>query len=239
LGPILQHIQQQYSDCQGQGETIDPKYVCVECKGDKILSERKILEVSVGKGMCNGQSITFYGEGNQEPNMTPGDIIIELDETPHPIFKRKGNDLFYDAKIDLVTALAGGQFAIPHLDERILLVFVLPGEVIQPGMIKMIPHEGMPAYRHHNHGNLFVKFAINFLTKNWTHPENIAKLNTILPVRPTLTNFDIRRVDDVVLMDAGASESSSSQGEYAHDVDSDSNGAGGLSGSWCAQSKSL
>ena len=42
--------------------------------------ERKILEVSVDKGMEDGQKVTFSGEGDQEPGLEPGDIIIVLDD---------------------------------------------------------------------------------------------------------------------------------------------------------------
>lgn len=37
--------------------------------------------------MTDGQKIQFTGEGDQEPNLEPGDIIIVLDEKDHPIYK--------------------------------------------------------------------------------------------------------------------------------------------------------
>ncbi|CAO3582735.1 unnamed protein product [Absidia cylindrospora] len=231
---MLQQIQQPCSDCQGQGEIIDAKDRCTECEGRKILSERKILEVHIDKGMRDGQKITFSGEGDQAPNVIPGDIIISLDEKPHPVFKRKGDDLYYDAKIDLLTALAGGQFTIPHLDERLLLVTILPGETIRPGMVKVVPNEGMPTYRHHNHGNLFVNFTIDFPANNWTDAENIAKLESILPPRQPLPNLGDKQVDDVVMADAEAYQSSKSQGGHAHDDDDEEDGQG--PGVQCAQS---
>lgn len=44
--------------------------------------------------MKDGQKITFSGEGDQEPNTKPGDIIIILDEMPHSVFKRDKMDLY-------------------------------------------------------------------------------------------------------------------------------------------------
>ena len=46
--------------------------------------------------MADGQKVTFSGEGDQEPGLEPGDIIIVLDEKEHPSFKRSGtgNHLF-------------------------------------------------------------------------------------------------------------------------------------------------
>lgn len=94
--------------------------------------------------MVDGQKITFSGEGDQAPGIIPGDIVIIIEEKPHDFFTRKGTDLFCTVKLDLQTALCGGQFHIKHLDDRTLVVNILPGEVIKPGMIKAITHEGMP-----------------------------------------------------------------------------------------------
>ena len=66
LGPgMMQHIQSMCSECQGQGERIDPKLRCKKCNGRKVNRERKILEVQIDKGMEDGQKITFGGEGDQ------------------------------------------------------------------------------------------------------------------------------------------------------------------------------
>ena len=51
--------------------------------------------------MADGQKVTFSGEGDQEPGLEPGDIIIVLDEKEHPSFKRSGtgNNLIKFQKI--------------------------------------------------------------------------------------------------------------------------------------------
>ncbi|KAF7727422.1 Type I HSP40 co-chaperone [Apophysomyces ossiformis] len=233
MGPMVQQIQQQCSDCHGEGQIINGKDRCKECLGKKIINERKILEVFIDKGMRHGQKITFNGEGDQAPGITPGDIIIEIEEKPHPLFKRQGDDLVYQANIDLLTALAGGQFVIPHLDDRILRVTVLPGEAIKPDMVKVIPDEGMPAFRHHNHGHLFVKFAVEFPQANWATPEVIAQLDRILPPRPTLPATEDKHVDDVVMADADAYQSQRSHGNaYDEEEDEDPRGGPGVQ---CAQ----
>ena len=40
--------------------------------------------------MKDEQQIRFGGEGDQEPGLEPGDIIIVLDEKPHNKYKRSG-----------------------------------------------------------------------------------------------------------------------------------------------------
>lgn len=49
------------------------------------MRDRKILEVHVDKGMTDGQKIVFSSEGDQEPELEPGDLIIVLDEKEHEV----------------------------------------------------------------------------------------------------------------------------------------------------------
>ncbi len=128
LGPgMMQQIQSVCHECQGQGERIDPKHRCKKCSGRKVTRERKILEVSVDKGMEDGQKITFSGEGDQEPGLEPGDIIIVLDEKEHATFKRHGIDLILKMQISLTEALTGFKKTIETLDSRTLVIQTVPG----------------------------------------------------------------------------------------------------------------
>lgn len=49
------------------------------------MRDRKILEVHVDKGMTDGQKIVFSGEGDQEPELEAGDLIIVLDEKENDV----------------------------------------------------------------------------------------------------------------------------------------------------------
>ena len=84
--------------------------------------------------MKGGQTIQFSGESDQAPGAQTGDVIIVIEEKPHDRFKRQDTDLFTDIEVDLLTALGGGQLSIKHLDDRALLVNLVPGEVIKHGM---------------------------------------------------------------------------------------------------------
>lgn len=92
-----------------------------------------MLEVHIDKGMKGGQQITFAGESDQAPGTIPGDVVIVVEEKPHPTFKRQGDNLFAEINVDLLTALGGGEFSILHLDERAVHVTIKPGEVIKDG----------------------------------------------------------------------------------------------------------
>ena len=133
MGPMIQRFQTACPDCNGEGEILREKDKCKQCNGKKTIVERKVMQLHVDRGVQSGTKIDFRGEGDQVPGMQPGDVQFEIEQKEHARFTRKGDDLFYLAKIDLLTALAGGAIYIEHLDDRWLTVELLPGEVISPG----------------------------------------------------------------------------------------------------------
>lgn len=50
--------------------------------------------MKVEPGMRDNQKIVFYGEGDQEPGIEPGDVVLVIKTKPHAIFDRKNDDLF-------------------------------------------------------------------------------------------------------------------------------------------------
>jgi len=181
LGPgMMQQIQSMCGECHGEGERVDPKLRCKKCNGRKVNRERKILEVSVDKGMEDGQKVTFSGEGDQEPGLEPGDIIIVLDEKAHALFKRNGQDLIMKMDISLTEALTGLKKAVKTLDDRTLVIQTVRGEVIKTGDLKMVRGEGMPQYRNpFEKGRLIIQFNVVFPPS--LEPSVAEKLASILP----------------------------------------------------------
>lgn len=53
IGPgMVQQIQTVCPDCKGQGERINPKDRCTNCNGNKVVREKKIIEIHIDKGKC-------------------------------------------------------------------------------------------------------------------------------------------------------------------------------------------
>ncbi len=233
MGPMIQRYQTTCPECQGEGQTIPDKDRCKVCRGKATTQERKILEVHVDKGMENGQAITFSGEGDQGKDIIPGDVVVVISEQEHDRFKRKGDDLIYNAKIDLLTALAGGSFAIKHLDNEYLKVDIIPGEVISPGATKVIEGKGMPSYRHHIQGNLYVVFDVEFPPPNFGTENQLLLLNKILPSRKPLNIPENAMVDDVVLQDVDPTKHRRGQ-KLSDDMDDDEGYEQGGPGVQCA-----
>ncbi|KAJ7544741.1 hypothetical protein O6H91_09G091200 [Diphasiastrum complanatum] len=128
----------------------------------KTLEE--FLSIEVKPGWKKGTKIIFPEKGNEQPNVVAADLVFILDERPHEVFKREGNDLVMEKTISLVEALTGYTLVINTLDARVLRIPIT--EVIYPAYEKVILKEGMPiAKEKGKKGNLRVKFNIKFPAK--------------------------------------------------------------------------
>ncbi|KAL7603192.1 uncharacterized protein LOC111909774 [Lactuca sativa] len=121
----------------------------------------EILPIHIKPGWKKGTKITFPEKGNQEPGAAPGDLIFVVDEKPHDVFKRDGNDLVFTKRITLLEALTGRTIKVVTLDGRQLMIPLT--EVIKPGHEEVIQNEGMPISKEPGKkGNLRIKIDIKF-----------------------------------------------------------------------------
>ena len=87
-----------------------------------------------------------------------GDLFITFSITPHPTFKRLGNDLHTSVKIDLYTALLGGETTIETLNGKVKLT-VKPET--QSGTRIRLKGKGFPVYKKDGEfGDLYVTYEV-------------------------------------------------------------------------------
>lgn len=81
-------------DCAAEEDPGGPHWQRWERKAELSSSESiklkhgRHLVLSPAAGMRDGQKLVFHGEGDQEPGLEPGDIIIVLDQREHSLFTR-------------------------------------------------------------------------------------------------------------------------------------------------------
>ncbi|XP_064645646.1 dnaJ homolog subfamily A member 1-like [Lineus longissimus] len=222
---IVQQVQSMCYECQGQGERINQKDMCKNCSAKKVVRERKILEVHVDKGMKDDQQIRFSGEGDQEPGLEPGDILIVLDEKPHSVFKRQDQDLFMIMELELVEALCGFQKTVTTLDNRSLVIKVIPGDVIKEGDLKCIYGEGMPRYKNpFDKGRLIIRFKVNFPKPGFLPATKLPQLEKILPERQEVIIPDSAEECTLTEFDPSQDAGRGSRGEAYHEDDDEMGG---------------
>lgn len=81
------------------------------------LPEGGDLEVSIPKGVRDGQTIRLKGKGGPGLGQgEPGDAYLTVSVAPHPHFQREGNDIHLMLPISLPEAVLGGKIAVPTID---------------------------------------------------------------------------------------------------------------------------
>ena len=122
-------------------------------KGDRSLRAR------IPKGAATGTKVRLAGEG--EPGINggqPGDLYLVVEVEPHSLFVRDGDDLTTDIRVDVFTAMLGGEVEIPTLGRPIKLR--IPAGT-QSGRKLRLPGKGMPKLKHATEsGDLFARVLI-------------------------------------------------------------------------------
>ncbi|CAA0823625.1 DNAJ heat shock family protein [Striga hermonthica] len=130
----------------------------------KTLPVQEILTIDIKPGWKKGTKITFPEKGNEQPNIIPSDLVFIIDEKPHSVFTRDGNDLIVTQKISLAEALTGYTVHLKTLDDRNLTIPI--NTVINPNYEEVVRGEGMPIPKEPTkRGNLRIKFNIKFPTR--------------------------------------------------------------------------
>lgn len=149
-------IQQPCPRCHGSGSVIsDP---CTKCHGQGRLEERKTLSVKVPAGVDTGDRIRLSGEGEAGPQGGPaGDLYVEINVRPHPIFQREGADLACEIPLPFATAVLGGEIEVPTLNGRVTLK--IPAET-QTGKVFRLRGKGVKPVRGGATGDLLCRIEI-------------------------------------------------------------------------------
>lgn len=107
-------------DCNGKGKTY--KTICKDCHGTGHVNKNKSIEVTVPEGVDNGHQLRITGKGGAGRNGGPnGDIYIEFAVEKHPLFERKGNDIYVDVPLTIAEAVLGCKKEVPTLTGTVIL----------------------------------------------------------------------------------------------------------------------
>ena len=143
-------------DCKGSGRRIvDP---CKDCAGTGLIRTVKTIEVKIPRGVDTGARLRLRGEGNASPSGRRGDLYLYIVVQPHPIFKRKGDDLYMEVPIAFYEAGLGGEIEIPSIDGK-TVKFSIPAGT-QTGQVFRLAGKGMPRLHGHGYGDLYVTTKI-------------------------------------------------------------------------------
>jgi len=100
------------------------------------------IDVRIPPGVKDGSRVRAAGEGEAGSNGgTSGDLFLRVRIKPHPVFERKGDDLYVKVALAATTAVLGGEAQVPTITGSVRLK--VP-ETTQPGQIFRLKGHGMP-----------------------------------------------------------------------------------------------
>ncbi|KAK3308826.1 DnaJ domain-containing protein [Chaetomium strumarium] len=119
-----------------------------------------VLEVPIKPGLKKGSKIRFKGVGDQEEGGQQ-DLVFIVEEKPHPLFVRDGDDIIHTVDLDLKEALTGWKRTITTIDGKQLNID--KAGPTQPGSSDSYPGLGMPiSKKPGQRGNFIVKYNVKF-----------------------------------------------------------------------------
>ena len=142
--------------CGGEGRIITKK--CPECNGEGVRLEEEVITLNIPAGVADGMQLSMSGKGNAARHGgVNGDLLILIEEEPHPELLRDENDLIYNLLLNFSTAALGGTVEVPTIDGK-AKVKIDAGT--QPGKVLRLRGKGLPSVNRYGVGDLLVNVSV-------------------------------------------------------------------------------
>jgi len=168
--------------CQGQGTTITAK--CGTCKGEGRSFGEETINIDIPAGVQDGMQLSISGKGNAgERGGSFGDLIIQVEEEPHPQLQRDGLNVAFELHISFPDAVFGTQAEVPTIDGR-AKIKIPPGT--QSGKIFRLKGKGFPQVNGYEKGDQLIHVNV------WTPQHVSAEEKSMLEKLNKSENFTPR-----------------------------------------------
>lgn len=139
-------------NCNGTGQMITDK--CDTCHGRGTHSGEETIEIKIPGGVATGMQLSVGGKGNAGVKGGPaGDLLVSIEELPHDMFDRDGNNLIYDFNISFPNAVLGTSIEVPTIDGKVK-VKVPAGTT--SGKVFRLKGKGLPSVQSYEKGDQLI-----------------------------------------------------------------------------------
>ncbi len=143
-------------NCHGSGKIIDKP--CRTCAGKGRIRHTVEREIDIPAGIDDGQIINIRGGGDAGANGGPsGDLRVNVNVRPHPIFVRDGYDVYCEIPITFTEAALGAEIIVPTLDGKVKLNI---HEGTQPGNEFKLKGKGIQRLNYSGKGDQYVRIVV-------------------------------------------------------------------------------
>ncbi len=140
----------------------------------RLVSTRgRTINVNIPAGAKSGTKVRVSGEGEPGFNGGPaGDLLLVVEVLPDTTFERVDDDLTTEVKVDMFTALLGGEVEIPTMTGAVKLT--VPAGT-QSGRKFRLAGKGMPRLKQSGEfGNLYARILITVPTQLTAEQQQLA-----------------------------------------------------------------
>ncbi|MFA5013036.1 MAG: molecular chaperone DnaJ [Candidatus Paceibacterota bacterium] len=149
-------------ECKGEGSK--PEKPCNVCDAEGRIKKSEKIIIKIPAGVDNNQVIKVKRKGDAgRRGGTEGDLYARIFVKPHPLFQRKGDDLYLEEDISFSEAAMGDEIKIPTLEGNKLILKVPAGT--QSGKVLKISKRGIPHFAGFGRGNLYVELNVQIPQK--------------------------------------------------------------------------
>jgi curved DNA-binding protein len=126
----------------------------------QINLTNQTLNLKLKPGISDGQVLRMKEKGGPGMNGGPnGDLFITIHIQKHPVYERKGDDLYFDQPLDVFTAMLGGKLSVQAIDKA-LKINIPPGT--DSDKTFRLKEMGMPEYSNpKQRGDSYVRVIIS------------------------------------------------------------------------------
>jgi molecular chaperone DnaJ len=167
--------------CNGEGSVVTAK--CNTCKGEGRIYGEETVTIEIPAGVQEGMQLSVGGRGNAgERGGAPGDLIILIEEEPHPELHRDGLNVAYELYISIPDAVFGTQAEVPTIDGKAKIK--IPAGT-QSGKIFRLKGKGFPGVNSYERGDQLIH--VNVWTPQHISPEEkimLEKLSNSVNFQP-------------------------------------------------------
>ncbi|MBQ2676491.1 MAG: molecular chaperone DnaJ [Clostridia bacterium] len=144
------------SRCGGSGKIIETP--CPKCSGKGRVRVTKEQQINIPAGIDDGQTLNVRGQGDAGYNGGPaGDMHININVRPHPIFEREGYNVYCDIPITFAQAALGAEITVPTLDGKVKFKI---HEGTQPNDEFKLSGKGIQRLQGNGRGDQYVKVVV-------------------------------------------------------------------------------
>jgi curved DNA-binding protein len=103
----------------------------------------RTVDVRIPAGVSDGSRVRVAGEGEPgSAGATSGDLYLRVRLQPHPVFERKGRDLYVKVPLPVTTAVLGGEAEVPTMSGKAVRLRIPP--LTQNNQMFRLKGYGMP-----------------------------------------------------------------------------------------------